>query len=227
MLVSPKTWFVAALVALSACGTTPGGAALCATGTHCVADTDCASGSRCNTALSPPACQPLYCGTSGSACSQGYFCESQNCVKQACLSTTAGTPLGNVVPTTITYSIAADGGYGTSLIFTDDARNDCAAWTALVDYGNAAWLRVGSSAGQLTEGQVVGWITDADALAGRGRSPYAVFTRDTLSGLSLHKRQGSVTVVHLPTAQKPEFTVTLTAADGGLDGTFTVRPVCP
>ena len=104
MLVSPKTWFVAALVALSACGTTPGGAALCATGTHCVADTDCASGSRCNTALSPPACQPLYCGTSGSACSQGYFCESQNCVKQACLSTTAGTPLGNVVPTTITYS---------------------------------------------------------------------------------------------------------------------------
>ncbi len=49
----------------------------CRASVPCVDDSDCAStpGSRCNQAQSPPACQTLYCGSEGSACSDEAFCE--------------------------------------------------------------------------------------------------------------------------------------------------------
>jgi hypothetical protein len=77
-----------ATLALAACGddggsTTPtdgGGSGsdvpACATLTACTTDNDCAvePGTRCNTALPIPRCQPLACGTAGSKCAEPAFC---------------------------------------------------------------------------------------------------------------------------------------------------------
>ena len=41
----------------------------------CVSDEDCPSGSRCNEAYNPPACQKLYCGKKYKSCSANEFCE--------------------------------------------------------------------------------------------------------------------------------------------------------
>ncbi len=47
---------------------------------------DCQMAERCNTAVSPPRCQKLYCGATGTACdqdsicAQGVFCVSRKCV---------------------------------------------------------------------------------------------------------------------------------------------------
>lgn len=42
----------------------------------CEADGDCDGGTRCNTTLSPPQCVELYCGPSGSPCSDTNQCET-------------------------------------------------------------------------------------------------------------------------------------------------------
>jgi len=49
----------------------------CLTGIPCVNDSDCEAGQRCNTALTPPECQTLYCGEAGSSCpcGQDEFCD--------------------------------------------------------------------------------------------------------------------------------------------------------
>ena len=52
----------------------------------CVDNTDCPSGHRCNEAINPPACQKLYCGSFGSACSEDAFCLSQVCEQDECIS---------------------------------------------------------------------------------------------------------------------------------------------
>ena len=48
----------------------------CLSGDACVADVDCPSGHHCNTALSPPKCQKLYCGKVGTRCSEAALCET-------------------------------------------------------------------------------------------------------------------------------------------------------
>ncbi|MGK0360564.1 MAG: hypothetical protein ACI9U2_002877, partial [Bradymonadia bacterium] len=51
----------------------------------CINDTDCESGTRCNTALTPPACQTLYSGGAACLCSQDAFCgEGLLCNDAAC-----------------------------------------------------------------------------------------------------------------------------------------------
>lgn len=56
----------------------------CVSATLCVTDDDCESGSRCNQAMDFPACQKLYCGGYGTACSEDYFCLSKICWDDAC-----------------------------------------------------------------------------------------------------------------------------------------------
>lgn len=77
-----------ALIALAACGGDPGNgsgtgdagsdvdAASCVTTTPCTTDEDCkvAPGTRCNTALPIPRCQPLDCGHAGLPCAGPEFC---------------------------------------------------------------------------------------------------------------------------------------------------------
>jgi hypothetical protein len=61
----------------------------CLVGIPCVTDDDCEAGQHCNTALTPPACEKLYCGTSGSICdedplcSPGLFCIQKQCLASA------------------------------------------------------------------------------------------------------------------------------------------------
>lgn len=56
----------------------------CVSDILCVTDDDCESGSRCNQAMDFPACQKLYCGGYGTACSEDYFCLSKICWDDAC-----------------------------------------------------------------------------------------------------------------------------------------------
>lgn len=229
MRLTPR--LVLSLVAVGsvvACGLGSGGAAPCATSTHCVNDTDCQSGSRCNGALSPPACQPLYCGASGSACSDGYFCASQVCAQKACFAPSGShDAFGSVVPTTITYFNQPDGGSGQAVYFSDDARNDCAAIASRSEYGKSALLSFSRGIANCTTGQTLTLITDAMAMQGKGPNPNAVFVSDILSDLDLKRREGTVTIVHVPTPTQREFVVSIHIADGGLDGTYTATPLCP
>ncbi len=51
----------------------------------CLADSDCAGGTRCNTALDPPMCTRLFCGTHGDPCSEGSLCaEEFTCAEGIC-----------------------------------------------------------------------------------------------------------------------------------------------
>ena len=70
------TVLLPAMFLLQACPSSESGPA-CRTGIPCVNDSDCDSGQRCNTALTPPECQTLYCGEAGSSCpcGQGEFCD--------------------------------------------------------------------------------------------------------------------------------------------------------
>lgn len=61
-------------------------ASQCLADTNCVKDADCPSGSHCNTELSPPECQELYCGTSGTICEDVNDCEpGLKCMQQVCV----------------------------------------------------------------------------------------------------------------------------------------------
>ncbi len=233
MRLAPQFFLVLMAVgAVTSCGLggvgTGGGAASCASSTRCVNDTDCPSGSRCNGALSPPACQPLYCGGTGTACSDGYFCASQVCAQKACFAPAAGHDLfGSVVPTTTTYFNQPDGGSGNSVYFSDDARNDCTNLYAHQEYGKSAVLSFSGGISTCTTGQTLTLITDVLSRQGKGPNPNAVFMSDSLSDLDLRHREGTVTIVHLPTPTEREFVVSIHVADGGLDGTYTVTPLCP
>ncbi len=60
----------------------------------CVSNDDCPIGARCNQAIQPPACQKLYCGSFGSACSDEWFCLSQKCQDEECVSDCSGLECG-------------------------------------------------------------------------------------------------------------------------------------
>ena len=49
-------------------------ATVCVTAIPCVTDHDCHKGEHCNTAVRPPTCQLLYCGATGTACSEDALC---------------------------------------------------------------------------------------------------------------------------------------------------------
>jgi len=61
----------------------------CQTALACVIDGDCPDGSHCNTALNPPKCQNLYCGATGSQCSEPALCAEQLCSDGLCMSARA------------------------------------------------------------------------------------------------------------------------------------------
>ena len=67
----------------------------CATQTVCAnSGKDCAAGQRCNTALSPPVCAALYCGSGGSVCagdSANDLCASRQCIQGACADVPDGS----------------------------------------------------------------------------------------------------------------------------------------
>jgi hypothetical protein len=204
----------------------------CGTGAHCVGNADCASGEHCNTALALPTCQPLYTGGKGSTCSENALCTSKVCAAHACLDIDQKGMLGPVVPVTVTWvNHSDDGGIGTSavVIFTDDARNDCAAMQAKQTYGNSAMLWV-ETAGALNAnpGATLTWITEADHAAGKGRPPFAFFLDDHLSGQLLFMSRGSVTLLSVPSepTQGP-LVVSLDSSDGGVHSTFAAAPLCP
>lgn len=58
----------------------------CLVGIPCVVDSDCEAGQHCNTKLSPPECEKLYCGAQDSVCDEdavcapGLFCIYGKCV---------------------------------------------------------------------------------------------------------------------------------------------------
>jgi hypothetical protein len=54
----------------------------CTTGVPCATDDDCGGGERCNSKLTPPTCQVLYCGTNGTVCDDDELCsEGYTCLK--------------------------------------------------------------------------------------------------------------------------------------------------
>lgn len=57
----------------------------CVTVTSCVGDEDCPDGTHCNLKLNPPRCQILYCGETGSACSEAALCAGQSCSGGYCV----------------------------------------------------------------------------------------------------------------------------------------------
>lgn len=214
----------------SAGGASGGGSGGCRLPTACVMDVDCPMGSRCNTALMPPSCQVLYCGAAASQCSAGYLCDSQLCFNARCLEADAGQPFGAVLPATVDYITHADGGFigGVSVWFSDDARNDCAAMQARMEYGRLTGL-TGLSLpwNTLTNGRVIPWITDAMARMGTGPRPAVAFTGDPLSGANLHQQSGSFTVEQVPTPGSPTLLFSLRSVDGGFAGTWRASPICP
>lgn len=56
----------------------------CITSTPCVDVQDCENGFRCNTELSPPRCQKLYCGDFDTPCSDDFLCLSNRCKLDKC-----------------------------------------------------------------------------------------------------------------------------------------------
>jgi hypothetical protein len=188
----------------------------------CVNDGDCDSGLRCNTAFEPPSCQPLYAGVTDALCSDDYFCVSKTCRLKRCLDVSAGAPLGNVVPATVHHKVSL--GAPTTVLFTDDARNDCASWTTGIIQGHTAMVSLSATTGQLADGQRLTWATDADVRAGRVSKPFAAFVQDDLSGVDLKAASGTFVINHLPTSSDPGFRFQLLG--GGIDATFT-SVLCP
>lgn len=57
----------------------------CLEETACVDTSDCPNGSRCNSRLSPPRCQQLFCGGEGTLCSEDGLCASGlGCLGEVC-----------------------------------------------------------------------------------------------------------------------------------------------
>ena len=68
---------------------------------NCVGDSDCANGYRCNNQLMPPKCQELYCGESGTICSQVEDCVSGlKCLAEVCVPQDACLPVGSACDST-------------------------------------------------------------------------------------------------------------------------------
>ncbi len=70
---------LAAGVAVVGCGGDGDAKTECLTSIPCVGNVDCLAGQHCNTALSVPMCQVLYCGDGATQCSENELCISQVC----------------------------------------------------------------------------------------------------------------------------------------------------
>lgn len=66
----------------------------CITSTPCVDVQDCENGFRCNTKLSPPRCQKLYCGDFDTPCSDDFLCVSNRCKLDKCTADCTGLECG-------------------------------------------------------------------------------------------------------------------------------------
>jgi hypothetical protein len=82
----------------TATGKTGGGPSpQCLNGINCVSNADCPSGYHCNTTLMPPQCEKLYCGDTGTTCSedancqQQFACDHNSCVTPSCPAHNGGT----------------------------------------------------------------------------------------------------------------------------------------
>ena len=56
----------------------------CLPNVPCVDDSNCPAGHLCNTAMQPPACEQIYCGTSGTPCSDSGLCKDGLCHEGVC-----------------------------------------------------------------------------------------------------------------------------------------------
>lgn len=185
-------------------------------------------GARCNTTLSPPACQTLYCGASETPCSASWFCESRTCFRNRCLVVDGGLPFGAALPAVIHWLNVDDGGFTRPLVFvSDDARNDCASLQAAVEYGRRAFLTTAGPFPELVDGASFPWISDGQARRGEGPRPAVLFAQDDLSGAALKLETGTLTILKVPTPADRTLSFSLRSADGGFSGSWVARPVCP
>lgn len=96
----------------------------CLVDAPCVSTSDCPSGFRCNTGMSPPQCHKLYCAPSGGACDDEYFCEEGlYCLSGHCeapgTTQVTGTVFGRAV-TFVDATFVDYQGFGPTLIFSTE-----------------------------------------------------------------------------------------------------------
>lgn len=138
----------------------------CLSDTLCVYDPDCPMGSHCNTALSPPQCQTLYCGAAGTACggsdglcAVGLSCLSNQCATPAPLvGTWVGmtTSMGIVETETLTFAAT-----------TLTQSLTISGCTGSLAYSDLSWVATASTIDISGPGQCTGPIEcdGADALS--------------------------------------------------------------
>ncbi len=81
---------------------------------------DCQMAERCNKTLSPPRCQRLYCGPTGTACDQDAICaQGDYCRKQKCAS--------NDTPTVVCETMSPHRCYAFSSGFESSSKYFCPA----------------------------------------------------------------------------------------------------
>ena len=80
--------------------------------------------------------------------------------------------------------------------------------------------------GATAVGDVFPLNTDAQARRGEVGARYCFFAYDNLSGLRLDQREGTVTVLQLPTGNEPVVKLRVFVNDGGLDGTYESNVRC-
>lgn len=113
------------------------------------------------------------------------------------------------------------------IAFWTDTRNNCAENAARNEFGDSALLSLRLPA-TVTDDMVLPWVTNLDVNSGKVQPPFAVFAKDSLSGLKLQLTTGTVTVVRHPVAGGyPNFVVALKSDDGKVNSTFVAPPLCP
>ncbi len=80
--------------------------------------------------------------------------------------------------------------------------------------------------GDTSVGEVIPLNTDAQARRGETGSRYCSFPYDNLSGLRLDQREGTITVLQLPSGNDPVVKLRVFVNDGGLDGTYESNVRC-
>lgn len=119
----------------------------CVSKTLCVTDDDCESGSRCNQAMDLPACQKLYCGGYGTACSENYFCLSKICADDACVNDCSDLECGPDPVYGESCGVCQEGATCRSNICECELQDhlECVA-------GNSTWIDSCGNVGEVKEG---------------------------------------------------------------------------